>query len=251
MPAPESRIAVVSGRYPASRFESYINHRAYCARHGYTYIYANWPTGERNRYLNKIRYIQAYYRLFDYIFWIDDDAFFLNLDQKLESFLPSASNFLSICASPDYKKLYTFVSSGQFAIRCDETGRAFLDAIPTVDLEQVRRWWTEDLGFFSNGDQDAMVYLMKTDPRFAGFERHPHTAFNSRMEDLVADRPVFILHFTGRAEIKQRNYARAQSSLRRGPSLLDPHEAKLWNLAIEPRITRRLANKVRSALLGR
>lgn len=251
MPAPEARIAVVSGRYPASCFESSCNHRAYCARHGYTYIYANWPTGERNRYLNKVRYIQAYYHLFDYIFWIDDDAFFLDLDRKLEAILPSAENFLSICASPDYKKIFTFVSAGQFAIKCDETGRSFLDAVPNVDLEFVRSWWADDLGYFSNGDQDAMVYLMKTDPRFAGFERHPHSAFNSRIEDLMAGRPVFVLHFTGKAEIKRRNYGRAQSCLRRGPTLLDPEEAKLWNLASQPPITRRLTNKVRSALLGR
>src|SRR5262245_41615734 len=81
MRAAEARIAVVSGHYPASSFEAFVNHRAYCSRHGYTYIFANWPTGERNRYLNKIRYIQAYHSLFDYIFWIDDDAFFLDLDR--------------------------------------------------------------------------------------------------------------------------------------------------------------------------
>src|SRR4051794_22377744 len=171
-------ICVVSGRYPASSFDSYVNHRVYCDRHGYTYVYCNWPTRARNPYFNKLEYLRHYYRHFEFLFWIDDDAFFMDLDKSLEQYLPSSDQFLSICASPDYKKIHTYVSSGQFALRCSDVGRTFLDDVTRVDLDAVKRWWQPELGFFSNGDQDAMVYLLRTKPEYAdGYVRHHYKLF--------------------------------------------------------------------------
>jgi hypothetical protein len=232
--APPARVGVVSGRYPASEFESFINHKAYCARHGYTYIHCNWPTGAANQYMNKLEYVRAYYHLFDYLFWIDDDAFFMRPEQALEAFVPQPGQFLSICGSPTSKPIHTYVSSGQFMLRCDDTGRAFIDAVTKVDLDHVRSWWTEALGYFTGGDQDAMVYLLKQDDRFASYQRHGYEAFNSRVEHLLAGDPVFLLHFTGTVPVKRRNYASVQQHLGRGPSLLDPDEASRWQLVQPP-----------------
>jgi hypothetical protein len=224
------RICVLSGRYPESFFKSVVNHRAYCARHGYSYIHCNWPTGNTNRYMNKMEYVREYYHLFDYIFWIDDDAFFIDLDQALEPFVPDPGNFLSICASPDFKQVRTYISSGQFMLECSDTGRAFVDAVMLLDLSQVRAWWDESLGYFSNGDQDGMVYLLKTDSRFSRYNRHDYQTFNSRVENLLAGDKIFILHFTGPAARKRRGYRLAQKHLRRGPSLLAREEIRRWNL---------------------
>lgn len=251
------RIGVVSGRYPASRFESHINHRAYCARHGYTYIYCNWPTGASNRYMNKIEYIKAYYDLFDYIFWIDDDAFFIRLEQGLEDFLPKGDSFLSICSSPVVNGIFTYVSSGQFMIQCSPTGRSFIDATQQVDLRQVRAWWSDDLGHFTRGDQDCFVYLMKADDRFAQYDRHSYHAFNSRVDDLLVGKDVFLLHITGTPQVKQKRYQRVQRYLARGPSLLPTEEAARWNLLLTPtpwslvstipgRVVRRLRRIIRA-----
>ncbi len=245
-------IGVVSGRYPASEFEGFVNHKAYCSRHDYTYIYCNWPTGAANRYMNKLEYIRAYYHLFDYLFWIDDDAFFMRPEQGLEAFLPKPGQFLSICSSPTSKPIHTYVSSGQFMLRCNDTGRAFIDAVTTVDLDHVRTWWTDALGYFTNGDQDSIVYLLKQDDRFANYWRLGYEAFNSRAENLLAGDPVFVLHFTGTLPTKRRDYASVQQHLRRGPSLLDPDEARRWQLAQPPpnwprRIGRSLRNILRRA----
>ena len=245
------RIGVVSGRYPATEFEGFINHRAYCSRHGYTYIYCNWPTGAANRYMNKLEYVRAYYHLFDYLFWIDDDAFFMQPELELEAFLPEPGQFLSICSSPTSKPIHTYISSGQFMLRCNDTGRAFIDAVTTVDLDLVRTWWTDALGYFTNGDQDSMVYLLKQDDRFNEYQRHGYEAFNSRPENLLAGDPVFILHFTGTVPTKRRDYESVQRHLGRGPSLLDADEAKRWQLTgPPPNLLRRIGRKVRDFLRG-
>mgnify|MGYP006272800899 CR=1 FL=1 len=83
------RIGVVSGRYPITRFRSPENHIAYCKQNGYTYIHCNWPTGEAIPYTNKIEYISYYLGMFEYVFWLDDDAFFVDFKKKLELLLPT------------------------------------------------------------------------------------------------------------------------------------------------------------------
>lgn len=215
-----SRICVVSGRHPRTSFESDINHKFYCGLHGYCYIHCTWPTGAKNPYFNKIRYLKAYAPYFDYLFWIDDDAFFLDFEKSIDFLVPSGDEFMSICRSPDFKNIHTFISSGQFLLRCDDTGKNFLDAIEQVDLRVVSGWWREDLGFFSNGDQDAMIYLMQTDPRFSNFVLHDYRRFNSRIENLENGESPFLIHFTGSAEKKAAALRRAQARLGRAPSLL-------------------------------
>lgn len=215
------RIGVVSGRYPTTKFASPTNHKAYCDRHGYVYLHCNWPTGAENPYMNKVAFIQSYMSLFDFLFWIDDDAFFLDIDRPLDAILPTDRSFLSICASPSYKEIHTYISSGQFAIRCNEIGLRFLEEVASTDLNEVRAWWSDDLGFFSNGDQDAMTYHLLT--KYEGFyDRHPHIAFNSRAEEVIGTdwHDVFVVHFTGRPEVKHRDHSSVQRYLGRPPSLL-------------------------------
>lgn len=246
------RICVLSGRYPASKFESYLNHCVYCDYHQYTYIYCNWPTKTKNKYMNKIEYIKKYYRLFDYIFWIDDDAFFMNIEKSLDEFLPEKDIFLSICSSPDYKKIHTFISSGQFMLKCSERGRKFIDAIQEVDLLKVKKWWDDSLGYFTNGDQDAIVYLLKENSEFKDhFEKFHHKKFNSRAEEILKEggvSNVFILHFTGTPVRKEEDYLKIQKFLKSSPSLVNASLTQNYNLVkkksnIYVRLYRYLKNK--------
>ncbi len=236
----QSRICVLSGRYPASRFASIQNHRAYCNQHGYAYIHCDWPTGQANPYLNKLAYIQEYIDAFDMLFWIDDDAFFLNIDKPLNEFIPPEDHYLSICASPGFKSLKTFFSSGQFVLRCNAVGKDFIRSAMELSEQTVKDWWSEEYGFFTGGDQDRMVYLCNTDDRFKdGFRLWDYKHFNSRAANVFGEDPhdIFILHFTGRKRKKAGDYARVQKQLQRGPSLLTkPQEASLR--LVDPFLTR-------------
>lgn len=224
----------MSGRYPESEFQAYVNHRIYCDIHNYTYIYCNWPTKACNRYMNKIEYIRHYYNCFDYIFWIDDDAFFINMQKGLEEFLPCKENFLSICGSPDYKNIHTFISSGQFMINCSGIGKKFINEIIKVDLSKVKKWWDDSLGYFTNGDQDAMVFLLKEHPEFKdGYRRYHYTKFNNRVDEVFEEEGLenlFILHITGTPKNKRKDYTRVQKYLNRSPSLVDRSLERGYNL---------------------
>lgn len=227
------KVCIVSGRYPATEFDSAINHKVYADTFGYSYAHCNWPTKEKNRYLNKMHYISMYLDVYDYIFWIDDDAFFFDFEKDIMEYTPKGEAFLSICKSPSYKSLKTFFSSGQFIIKSTSKSKEFLQQVILQDLEVVKSWWTEDLGYFTNGDQDAMIYLMKTNPKFNNAaELYDYKLFNSRPENLFEDdihRPM-ILHFTGKVEIKKANYIKVQEKLKLHSSLVPENLLKDYNL---------------------
>lgn len=206
-----------------SEFYSHWNHRAYAKKHGYSYINCGWPAGVSNKYLTKMVYIKEYIRKFDWIFWIDDDALFVNLDLPLEEFIPKGDKFLSFCRSPITNDGdFVYLGSGQFFIRGGELGASFIDAVLAVDISEVNKWWRPELGLFTRGDQDAIVYLLHEDDRF--IDRaviHPYTSFNSRISDLLRDPTrVRVLHFTGIQQKKLRDHGVAMDFLKYGPALL-------------------------------
>ncbi|MEX0671138.1 MAG: hypothetical protein WD060_11845 [Pirellulales bacterium] len=198
------KLGILSGHYPGVRFNSQINHKCYADCHGYHSIFNGSPERDRRRYFSKIETILRYLALFDWIFWIDDDAYFTDFRIPLTRFIDTAptAEFV-ICKSPSTKTLFTKFSSGQFFLKNTPRAHDFLRAVLAVDLAVVKAAWRDELGYFTRGDQDAMVHLVETEPRFAGeFCRIlDHDCFNNRdFEYLHAIDEHFLVHFTGRTK---------------------------------------------------
>ena len=210
------KIGIISGRFPATEFDSIINHKIYADKFNYTYIHCNWPTKSRNPYLNKIYYILSYFDYFDYIIWLDDDAFFYDFEQDIMDYAPDDGRFMSLCKSPSYKELKTFFSSGQFIIKCTALSKSYLHDVINTDIIMVKNWWTGDMGYYTNGDQDIMVYLFLTQEKYKDkMVLHNYKCFNSRWENIfnVDIHKPLILHFTGNRDSKRKNYRQAQHLL--------------------------------------
>jgi hypothetical protein len=167
-------------------------------------------------------FIREYIEFFDYLFWIDDDAFFVDLSTDLMRFVPKGDKVASFCRSPTNKSNFTYLSSGQFVLKGGKVGAEFVNAVLGTSIESVRQWWRAELGMFTHGDQDAIVYLLHEDPRFASAVAiYDYHAFNSRIADLEEGQsPVFLLHFVGSHEQKHADHAKAMKLLNTGPSLL-------------------------------
>lgn len=196
------RLGVISGYYPGRRFNSYINHVAYCDQHGYHYIDASFPGAHSRPHFRKLEVIERYLGLFDWIFWIDDDAYFTDFSKPLLTFLDAVSGEqMLVCRSPSTKHAFTKFSAGQFFLRNSAASRSMLQSALRVDLVDVRdRFWSERLGTFTWGDQTAMVFLSETDPRFGdGFMKLvDHSQFNSRPFEYVSRLDEhFLLHLVG------------------------------------------------------
>jgi hypothetical protein len=203
-----NRVAILSG-CDHDRTLAPANHQYYADRQNLLYIHdtAPAPQGGMNYKLEKIAKFLRF-PVAEYIFWLDDDAFFLQHDRSLETFLDSSPNRdLIICQSPINKDLngnpiWTFLSAGNFFIRNTARARSFIDRCLEIPLDTVRQWWDPvKFGLFTNGDTDIMVYLVHTDPRFQQEDflcRLPYEAFNTRAFHFH-QRPDehFLVHFTG------------------------------------------------------
>ena len=229
-------VCVISGRFPITEFKSYINHKVYADAFGYSYIHCNWPTTSKNNYLNKIVYVLSYLEVYDTIIWIDDDAFFFDFEKDIMDYAPKNGSFISLCKSPNHKELKTFFSSGQFIVKSNSISKQFFNDVLKTDLSLVKKWWPKDLGFFTNGDQDAMIYLLLEQDAYKNkMDLYDYKCFNSRYEnlfDIDVHKPL-ILHFTGRGKTKQENFRKAQQKLNLHPSLvsnglLSPYNIKTF-----------------------
>lgn len=198
------KLGILSGHYPGVRFNSQINHKCYADCHGYQYIFNSSPERDRRRYFSKIETILRYFDPFDWIFWIDDDAYFTDFRIPLTRFLEAAPDAeLVICKSPSTKTLFTKFTSGSFLLRNTPRGHDFLRGVLAVDLAAVKAAWRDDLGYFTRSEQDAMVHLVETDPRFGGnFCRIlDHNCFNNRDFEYCASLDDhFLVHFAGRTK---------------------------------------------------
>lgn len=227
------KVCILSGRYPHSSFNSSVNHKVYADKYNYTYINCNWPNKVKNPYLNKIYYILEYIDYFDYIFWIDDDAFFWDFDRDIMDFIPENECLFSFCKSPEYKELKTFLSSGQFLFKVNIETKTFFKELLNISLSAVKEWWTPDLGYFSNGDQDIIIYMFKNYPQYQNkYKLYDYKEFNSRYDNLygIDKHTPFILHFTGRQEVKQVNYNKVQKDYNLHSSLVKEAYLKMYSL---------------------
>ena len=179
-----SDIVIVSGSSRV-RTAASLNHRVYAEHVGLRYVFDSTPSTVERIYLHKIDLLRRLLPLGEWLFWIDDDAFFTDLSVDLRRFLDGVGDHeLVFCASPvNPRGGWTWMSAGQFFIRNTPRMAAFLDAVLETNLADVKAWWRPDeLGLFTNGDQDAMVYaLLGPDERFRDtWIRQPWEAFNSR-----------------------------------------------------------------------
>lgn len=189
------------------RTNAHVNHELYARAHGYTYIFDIAPTSEppqHKKFFLKLEKIRKFLPLFDWLFWIDDDAFFMDRDVRIASFaerFPRAT--IVFCASPRTSDdRWTWMSSGTMLIRNTELGRRLLDAVMDTDLKEAKAWWdASEFGMWTGGDQDALVFQLATNHAFQQEDfavRLDHDAFNNRPAHFTRG-PFdhFVLHFTG------------------------------------------------------
>lgn len=181
----KSGICIVSG-CDRLRFKSFVNHRLFADLNQVNYVWSFMLRREgANPYLRKIEAIESAVGSDEWLFWLDDDAFFTDMTWRLKPYIAGYSTYdMVICKSPVNEGGWTFISSGQFFLKSSKRAAAFLKAVRAIDLEDVKKWWdTEKYGMFTNGDQDAMVYVLATDKRFKEgdfFVRLPFEEFNAR-----------------------------------------------------------------------
>lgn len=183
------------------RTYAHLNHQYYANQHAYYYIYDIAPT-LHTPYKNKIEKLLKLLDLFDWVFWIDDDAFFLQYNTPLEKFIKKREEYdLIFCKSPINQGKWTYLSSGNFFLKNTPKVRSFLEAVLEGSRDTAAETWNEKkMGFFGHGEQEIMIYLLTHDERFNDkrfHTRYSYKAFNTRpfhFNKKISEH--FLVHFT-------------------------------------------------------
>jgi hypothetical protein len=195
-------ICILSGSTD-HRLRSDVNHRVYARQHAYDYLFDKGPyTRLTNAYFFKLWAIARVLPFFDWVFWLDDDAWFTDFDRPLEPFVEGLDRgiFLVACKSPvNPSGDFTFLNSGVLFLRNCPQSRDFLETTRNVSLDLVKAWWdAKTLGLFTSGDQDAMTYVIQQQRLLAQIVLLPCDAFNSRPYHYrSAANEHFVVHFPG------------------------------------------------------
>jgi hypothetical protein len=151
---PSNKLLVLSGSTKL-RFNSVVNHKAYADEWGYGYHFDLSPIRElASPFFTKIEILLGQLKPNgpEWVFWIDDDAYFTDFSKPLHSFLSEceSSTDLVFCESPKNQSgEWTWMSSGQFFLRNSERSRRLLKAVLETPISSVRECGTQASSVFS------------------------------------------------------------------------------------------------------
>jgi hypothetical protein len=198
----DTDICIVSGG-TRLRLPSPINHKIYAEIHGADYRLECGPVGAlKNPYYFKLKTLVRILPRYDWVLWIDDDAFFTDFAVKLREFCRSRPEEVLLTLADGRVRsagAWTRINSGVILVRRRPEALIFLERCLDTDINAVRVWWApQEHGMFTNSDQDTLLYRMLEYPDQRAFEIVPHLNLNAR-EYHYSDRlsEHFICHFPG------------------------------------------------------
>jgi hypothetical protein len=197
-------ICIVSGA-DHIRLRSYVNHAIYARVHALDYrLECGVEEGVRNKFFFKTSIIRRVLPRYDWIVWMDDDAYVTDFERntfrELIEQAEADGQVLVIAEGPlEPNGFWSVVNSGVMCLKNSPEIEELLDAMTDESLEKARRWWDpETHGTFTGGDQDILVWWMETHGRREQVSIVGHRELNSRghyYDESLKD--AFVMHFCG------------------------------------------------------
>jgi hypothetical protein len=184
---------IISGSFP-KRFSSDINHRHYAEQHGYKYIFDDNKYDIQSVFDHKQKSILSLPIDNEWWMWIDDDAFFMQVEVAIGA-MPDDKLFVFPKSPVNPEGGWTFISSGNFFFKNTKEVHNFFIMVLNTDIDLVKDWWTDDLGMFTHGDQDKIVYNLKETPMLNYTEIVGWELFNARPYHFKESNDYFLVHF--------------------------------------------------------
>lgn len=181
------KIGLVSLRTPQTMdwaFSSELNQRHYCKLHGYTYIlYNDIPIKAEIPHWNKVAILLEHLSKYDWLVWIDSDAIFTKINQKLEEVIAKESN----------KDLLLCDDIGGWQLN---TGVMFLKNTEWTKNIFLKLWCMEHVPHSKAAEQSSLIHLLQTeDPQKEKHHIFSQTEFNTHPKAHTGNE--FVLHMMG------------------------------------------------------
>lgn len=184
---PNKKIALVSLRTPQTldwAVTAEVNQRFYCKKNGYSYIfYDDIPIKSEIPHWNKVTILLEHLSNYEWLVWIDSDAIFTNINQKLEEVIAKAPDKdLLVC---DDIGGWTLNTGVMFLRNCEWTRNIF-----------TKLWCMEHVPHSKAAEQSSLIHLLNIeDPEFQHWKVFPQTEFNTHPKAHTGKE--FILHMMG------------------------------------------------------
>jgi len=195
-------VCIVSGS-TLLRLPSPINHKIYADRQGVDFRLECGPVGPlKNRFYFKLKVLANLVPKYDWVLWIDDDAFFTNLSVDLHAFIRARRPDTLITLADGRVRpggQWTRINTGVMLVRsCREAVELFERCLAT-DINVVRQWWDpEQHGMFTASDQDTLLREHLTAPDKGYVDIVPHLELNAREYHFSQQLDEhFVCHFPG------------------------------------------------------
>jgi hypothetical protein len=165
-----------------------INHFLYCRKHGFDYLFDATPYRIKSPFDQKTLSIISTLKRSraDWVFWIDDDAYFMNFDIALSDFVKdeTEADFI-FCRSPvNPKGQWSIINAGIYFIRNTPETIAVLEEVMAAPNDAVRDAWDADRhGMYTTdgSDQEKLVYVFEQKGMMDGKVKiMDYSAFNAR-----------------------------------------------------------------------
>lgn len=203
--AHRDRIVVVSGG-SAVRYLTHLNHAVFAEENGFSHrLELSIAPDVPSPYWYKFLAIRNVLKDFDWVLWMDDDAYFTDWHSDDVAMMVETAEdegkFLVIAeGAPELDGTWTTINTGVMLLKNDPRTWRMLDLAAGATPAKVREWWVDDRdGFFTNGDQDTIWWALATNDQLAnGFTIVPHRRLNSRAEYYGNDlADAAVVHFPG------------------------------------------------------
>lgn len=198
------RICIVSGG-DEIRSRAYVNHAVYAREYGLDYrLECGLAEDVNNAFFFKTAIQRRILPLYDWIVWLDDDAWITDFSRErfrcLARRADEAGKFMVACANPlEPNGSWSSFNSGVVMLKnCVRTSQYF--ALMTEDnCSLVADWWDrENHGWPAGGDQDLSIWALDQTDLASDVLWVDHRELNSRWQYYTHGLDdAFILHFCG------------------------------------------------------
>ena len=196
----KNKLIIISGA-DSYRYDAHINHQRYANIQGVDYKFHKSENLPNPFFTKCYAILDSFNQGYEYVLWIDDDAFFINLDWDCTSIFKQYKEDVIVTKGRDKKSGITLFNNGIMFIRNTDNMKDLFTTIPNTQWKTIKRNWNLNWGPCLGNDQPRMIYLTQTRYPSAvkildypGFNAHEST-FHTNKSFIETDPPI--VHVTG------------------------------------------------------
>ncbi len=197
----KNKTIIISGA-DSYRYDAHINHQKYAEAQGINYKFHKSDNLPNPFFTKCYAILDSFSKGYEYVLWIDDDAFFIDLNWDCTSIFKQYDKDVIVTQGRTNKKSgITLFNNGVMFIRKTPNMVDLFTSIPKTPWEEMEANWKSNWGPCQGNDQPRMIYLTQTKYpdtvqilAYPGFNAHEIT-FKQRKKFLDTKPPI--AHITG------------------------------------------------------